>query len=85
MAMEFFCTVVGSGNHQPECIGNGVDELVRLVLLKLACGTEGITEETIPETLKLNLSRVRNAQAQLQIIIVASIRYVNVNSFRSNF
>lgn len=65
-------SLITAGN-QPECTGNGIDKLVRLGLLKLISGTEGITEETIPETLKLNLSRLRNSQAQLQIIIVICI------------
>ncbi|KAL5715749.1 hypothetical protein ACHQM5_017526 [Ranunculus cassubicifolius] len=53
-----------------ECSGVKVDKIVRLGLLKLTSGIVGITEETIPETLRLNLSRLRNVQAQLQKIIV---------------
>lgn len=64
----------GSGNQQPECKGEGVDLLVRLGLLKLVSGVSGLTEEALPETLMLNLSRLRAVQAQIQKIIVSSIR-----------
>lgn len=64
----------GSGNVQPECKGEGVDLLVRLGLLKLVSGVSGLTEETLPETFMLNLSRLRGVQAQIQKIIVSSIR-----------
>ncbi|XP_050375565.1 uncharacterized protein LOC126793164 isoform X2 [Argentina anserina] len=61
------------GNVQPECKGEGVDLLVRLGLLKLVNGVSGLTEEALPETLMLNLSRLRGVQAQIQKIIVSSI------------
>ncbi|KAF9602130.1 hypothetical protein IFM89_025175 [Coptis chinensis] len=61
-----------TGNHQPECSGDKFDKMVRLGLLKLTSSIEGITQETVPETLKLNLSRLRDVQAQLQKIIVIS-------------
>ena len=48
--------------------------LVRLGLLKLVSGIFGITEESLLETLKLNLSRLRAVQAQIQKIIVISTR-----------
>lgn len=64
----------GSGNQQPECKGEEVDLLVRLGLLKLVSGVSGLTEEALPETLMLNLSRLRAVQAQVQKIIVSSIR-----------
>ncbi|OVA06119.1 T-complex 11 [Macleaya cordata] len=57
---------------QPECKGEKVDVLLRLGLLKLVSGIEGITEENLPETLKLNFSRLRSIQSQLQKIIVIS-------------
>ncbi|KAF6139367.1 hypothetical protein GIB67_026209 [Kingdonia uniflora] len=59
-------------NQQLECRGERVDTLVRLGLLKLASGIEGLTHETLPETLKLNLPRLRAIQSQLQKIIVIS-------------
>ena len=51
-----------------------MDLLVRLGLLKLVSGISGLTEESSPETLKLNLSRLRAVQAQIQKIIVISTR-----------
>ncbi|XP_059451407.1 uncharacterized protein LOC132182231 isoform X1 [Corylus avellana] len=61
-----------TGNQQPECKGEKVDLLVRLGLLKLVSGVEGLTQEALPETLMLNLSRLRSVQAQIQKIIVIS-------------
>nr|XP_009414988.1 PREDICTED: uncharacterized protein LOC103995950 isoform X1 [Musa acuminata subsp. malaccensis] len=54
----------------PECNGEMVDKLVRIGLLKLASAIEGLTIETIPETLKLNVLRLRTVQSQFQKIIV---------------
>ncbi|KAL5722522.1 hypothetical protein ACHQM5_006036 [Ranunculus cassubicifolius] len=65
--------VTTTTTHQPECnSGDKVNKMVRLGLLKLASEIQGFTQETIPETLKLNLSRLRNSQEQLQKIIVSS-------------
>ncbi|KAJ6805750.1 uncharacterized protein M6B38_177680 [Iris pallida] len=62
-----------SGDHiQPECSGDKLDILLRLGLLKLASGVEGLTKETVPETLELNVLRLRMVQSQLQQIIVVS-------------
>lgn len=61
-----------TGNEQPECTGERIDLLVRLGLLKLVCAIEGLTLEDLPETLKLNLTRLRSVQHQLQKIIVIS-------------
>ncbi|KAF8404280.1 hypothetical protein HHK36_009162 [Tetracentron sinense] len=61
-----------AGNQQSECNGARMDLFVRLGLLKLVSGVEGITQDTLPETLKLNFSRLRAVQAQLQKIIVIS-------------
>ncbi|KAM2027904.1 hypothetical protein ACFX1T_020133 [Malus domestica] len=62
-----------TGIQQPECKGETVDLLVRLGLLKLVSGVSGLTEEALPETFKLNHSRLRAVQAQIQKIIVTSI------------
>lgn len=62
-----------SGNQQPECKGEKVDLLVRLGLLKLVSGVSGLTQEVLPETFTLNLSRLRAVQAQLQKIIVTAV------------
>lgn len=60
--------------EQPECTGEKLELLLRLGMLKLACGIEGLTKETVPETLELNLLRLRSVQSQLQQIIVISTR-----------
>ncbi|XP_043709314.1 uncharacterized protein LOC122658425 isoform X2 [Telopea speciosissima] len=61
-----------TSNTFAECKGERLDLFVRLGLLKLASGIEGLKLETLPETLKLNLSRLRAVQAQLQKIVVIS-------------
>ncbi|XP_077225356.1 uncharacterized protein LOC143858571 [Tasmannia lanceolata] len=53
-----------------ECKGERIDVLLRVGLLRLACGIEGVTQETLPETLKLNFARLRDVQSQLQKVIV---------------
>ncbi|GMH00350.1 hypothetical protein Nepgr_002189 [Nepenthes gracilis] len=63
---------VASGNEQPESKGERMDLLIRLGLLKLVTEIEGLRPENLPETLKLNLSRLRTVQSQLQKIIVIS-------------
>lgn len=62
-----------TGNEQPECKGEKVDLLIRLGLVKLVHEIGELTEETLPETLKLNLFRLRAVQSQVQKIIVISI------------
>ncbi|XP_073128065.1 uncharacterized protein [Henckelia pumila] len=47
-----------------------VDLLVRLGLLKLVRQIAGLTEGELPETMILNLSRLRSVQSQVQKIIV---------------
>ncbi|KAL2520208.1 T-complex protein 11 [Forsythia ovata] len=56
--------------EQPECSGEKLDLLLRLGLLNLVSDVEGLTAEMLPETLKLNLFRLRAIQSQLQKIIV---------------
>ncbi|CAK9151134.1 unnamed protein product [Ilex paraguariensis] len=63
-------SVQGVDNQHPQCTGENVDLLVRLGLLKLVRGVSGLTQGLLPETLKLNLCRLRDVQAQLQKIIV---------------
>ncbi|XP_059459896.1 uncharacterized protein LOC132189258 isoform X2 [Corylus avellana] len=65
-------TFSATGKEQPECKGERVDLLVRLGLLKLVSEIGGLALETLPETLKLNFSRLRAVQSQLQKIIVIS-------------
>ncbi|XP_020112164.1 uncharacterized protein LOC109726781 isoform X2 [Ananas comosus] len=57
-------------NELPECNGEKVDLMVRLGLLKLASGVEGVTMQSVPETFKLNASRLRSIQSRYQQIIV---------------
>ncbi|XP_065881294.1 uncharacterized protein [Euphorbia lathyris] len=61
-----------TGSNELECKGERVDKLVRLGLLKLASGVKGLSLEALPETLKLNLSRLRAVQSQYQKAIVIS-------------
>ncbi|KAL4200281.1 hypothetical protein AMTRI_Chr03g148940 [Amborella trichopoda] len=58
--------------HQTECKGETVDVLVRLGLLKFANQLLGVSEETLPETLKLNCLRLRGVQSEIQKAIVVS-------------
>lgn len=62
------------GDELPECSGEKVDKLVRLGLLKLASAIAGLTTEMAPETLELNVLRLRAVQSQLQQIIVVATR-----------
>uniref|UniRef100_A0A1J3FDR1 T-complex protein 11-like protein 1 n=1 Tax=Noccaea caerulescens TaxID=107243 RepID=A0A1J3FDR1_NOCCA len=55
-----------------ECKGERVDLTVRLGLLKLVSQVSGLTPEVLPETFELNLSRLRNIQAEIQKIMVVS-------------
>ncbi|MCL7043041.1 hypothetical protein MKW94_026560 [Papaver nudicaule] len=63
---------VSTPGGQPECKGEKVDVLLRLGLLKLVSKIEGITDENLPETMKLNFGRLRSIQSHLQKIIVIS-------------
>ncbi|KAL9269358.1 hypothetical protein AKJ16_DCAP26877, partial [Drosera capensis] len=63
---------VGPGKEEPECKGERTDLLLRLGLLKLVSQIEGLKPETLPETLKLNLYRLRDVQCQVQRIVVIS-------------
>ncbi|KAK8921917.1 hypothetical protein KSP39_PZI019957 [Platanthera zijinensis] len=59
-------------NGQPECTGEKLDVLLRLGLLRLANSIEGLITDTVPETMKLNVLRLRSLQSQVQQIIVIS-------------
>ncbi|KAF3445370.1 hypothetical protein FNV43_RR10546 [Rhamnella rubrinervis] len=58
--------------EQRECRGESVDLSVRLGLLKLVSEVGGLTLEALPETLRLNLAKLRAVQSQLQKIIVTT-------------
>lgn len=65
-----------SGKEQPECKRERLDLLIRLGLLKLVNQITGLSSDALPETLKLNLARLRMVQSRLQTIIVISTRLV---------
>nr|DAD24283.1 TPA_asm: hypothetical protein HUJ06_025747 [Nelumbo nucifera] len=75
MSFPLATTTAVTGNPQSECMGERIDLLVRLGLLKLVNGIEGLTQENLPETLKLNLLRLRAVQSQLQKIVVIATRW----------
>ncbi|XP_024961462.1 uncharacterized protein LOC112501922 isoform X2 [Cynara cardunculus var. scolymus] len=60
----------GTDNRCTDCKGEKGDLLVRLGLVKLVNNVNGVTQEELPETLKLNFLRLRAVQAQLQKITV---------------
>lgn len=49
--------------------------MVRLGLLKLVSQVEGLKLDKLPETLRLNFSRLQAIQSPMQKIIVISTRY----------
>ncbi|KAI3445625.1 hypothetical protein Pfo_002290 [Paulownia fortunei] len=53
-----------------ECKGEEIDLLVRLGLIKLVSNIAGLTEGELPETMNLNLLRLRSLQSRIQKIIV---------------
>ncbi|CAI9764550.1 unnamed protein product [Fraxinus pennsylvanica] len=57
-------------DHTSECNGEEIDILVRLGLLKLVNKVHGLEEDELPETMKLNISRLRAVQSRVQKIIV---------------
>ncbi|XP_028758155.1 uncharacterized protein LOC114717192 [Neltuma alba] len=63
---------ITTGDQLPECRGELIDLVVRLGLLELVSGISGLTQEDLPETLSLNLFRLRSVQSQIQRIIVIS-------------
>ncbi|GAB2245225.1 hypothetical protein Droror1_Dr00000718 [Drosera rotundifolia] len=63
---------VEPSKEELECKGERTDFLLRLGLLKSASQIEGLKSETLPETLRLNLYRLRDVQCQVQRIIVIS-------------
>ncbi|KAA8536558.1 hypothetical protein F0562_029036 [Nyssa sinensis] len=72
-SQETSFSLASSATNATECKGEKIDLFVRLGLLKLASRVSGLTQEAVPETLKLNLSRLRAVQSQVQKIIVISV------------
>ncbi|XP_010460065.1 PREDICTED: uncharacterized protein LOC104741004 isoform X2 [Camelina sativa] len=65
-------TATDTAGQLSECKGERVDLAVRLGLLKLVSQISGLTPEVTPETFQLNLSRMRDTQAEIQKIIVVT-------------
>ncbi|GJN27568.1 hypothetical protein PR202_gb15598 [Eleusine coracana subsp. coracana] len=55
---------------QPECKGEKLDKLIRIGLLQLISGTEGLQMQSTPESFQVNLLRLRALQGQFQQVIV---------------
>ncbi|VAH32590.1 unnamed protein product [Triticum turgidum subsp. durum] len=56
----------------PECKGEKIDKLVRVGLLQLISGMEGLQLQSTPESFHLNFLRLRAVQGQFQEVIVMS-------------
>ena len=57
-----------------ECNGEKVDKLVRVGLLQLIGGMEGLQLQSTPESFHLNFMRLRAVQGQFQEVIVMATR-----------
>ncbi|KAG2566331.1 hypothetical protein PVAP13_7NG196200 [Panicum virgatum] len=55
---------------QPECSGERLDKLIRIGLLQLVGSMEGLQMQSTPESLQMNLLRLRAVQSQFQQVIV---------------
>ncbi|KAL5213645.1 hypothetical protein ABZP36_002797 [Zizania latifolia] len=55
-----------------ECKGEKLDKLIRVGLLQLISGMEGLQLKSTPESFQLNLLRLRTVQGQFQKVIVIS-------------
>lgn len=58
----------------PECTGQRLDQLIRIGLLQLISGIEGVQMQSVTETFKLNWLRLRSVQSQFQQVIVIATR-----------
>jgi hypothetical protein len=58
----------------PECTGEKVDKLVRIGLLQLLGGMEGLQLQSTPESFHLNFMRLWAVQGQFQGVIVMATR-----------
>jgi len=61
---------VGGSSGLPECKGEKLDKLMRIGLLQLISGMEGLQLQSTPESFQLNLLRLRAVQGQFQQVIV---------------
>ncbi|KAL6899226.1 hypothetical protein ACP4OV_005884 [Aristida adscensionis] len=58
------------GAGLPECTGEKLGKVVRIGLLQLISSMEGMQEQSVPETFKLNWLRLRFVQSKFQQVIV---------------
>jgi len=61
------CAAGASG--QPGCNGEKLDKLIRIGLLQLITSMEGLQMQSTPESLQINLLRLRAVQSQFQQVI----------------
>jgi len=59
---------------QPECKGEKLDKLIRIGLLQLITSMEGLQMQSTPESLQINLLRLRAVQSQFQQVIAIATR-----------
>jgi hypothetical protein len=59
---------------QPECNGEKLDKLIRIGLLQLITSMEGLQMQSTPESLQINLLRLRAVQSQFQQVIAIATR-----------
>jgi hypothetical protein len=64
----------GGVSWQPECKGDELDKLIRIGLLQLVSGVEGLQMQSTPESFQINLMRLRAVQSQFQQVIVTAKR-----------
>jgi hypothetical protein len=64
----------GGVSWQPECKGDELDKLIRIGLLQLVSGVEGLQMQSTPESFQINLMRLRAVQSQFQQVIVTATR-----------
>ncbi|XP_062225705.1 uncharacterized protein LOC133924264 isoform X2 [Phragmites australis] len=57
---------------QPECKGDKLDKLIRIGLLQLISGMEGLQMQSTPESFQVNFLRLRAVQGQFQQVIVTA-------------
>jgi len=66
------CAAGASG--QPGCNGEKLDKLIRIGLLQLITSMEGLQMQSTPESLQINLLRLRAVQSQFQQVIAIAAR-----------
>jgi len=65
------------------CNGEKLDKLIRIGLLQLITSMEGLQMQSTPESLHINLPRLRAVQSQFQqVIVIATRAWAEVVGFR---